>query len=106
LARGHKPSRDGKAKALAELQARGFYLIDLSEDPFDGQSLEALVPDLVRRCQQFDPRRIIVITAKVYDLAFGALREAGLPVVAERIPFPWSRRQREFLDAFGRALRS
>ena len=103
---GHKPTRESKAEALAELQARGLFLIDLSEDPFDGQPLEALVPGLVRRCQQLNPRRIVLIKANVYDLAIGALRSAGLPVIDARIPFPGVGRQREFLDAFGRALRS
>ena len=40
----------------------------------------------------------------VYDVAFSALKEAGLPVIDERIPFPGSGRQKDFEVAFSRAL--
>jgi hypothetical protein len=101
---GRKPTREAKTAQLTELKQHGLFLIDLSEDPLGEMPLKAFVPDLVRRCQRLNPHRIILIKATVYDAAFAALREAGLPVVNERIPFPGSGRQREFVRAFGRAL--
>jgi hypothetical protein len=62
------------------------------------------VASLVERCRQLQPRAIILIKATVYDAAYRPLREAGLPVIDQRIPFLGSGRQREFLTAFGQAL--
>jgi hypothetical protein len=39
---------------------------------------------------------VILIKATVYDVAFYALREARLPVVDERVPFPGSGQQKRF----------
>jgi hypothetical protein len=101
---GREPSRDGKHKLLEELRDRGVFLIDLKETPVDGTSLTSCVPALIERCRELAPRRIVLIKAPVYDAAFGRLKAAGLPVCGERVPFPGSGRQREFVTAFSRAI--
>jgi hypothetical protein len=98
------PTRDNKAALLGQLKEHGVFLIDLSPDPLDGQSLSGFVPNLVRRCKAMSVAKVILIKATVYDAAFKAMRDAGLLVVDERIPFPGSGRQRQFQEAFARAL--
>ncbi|MDQ2980824.1 MAG: hypothetical protein M3R26_00670 [Actinomycetota bacterium] len=101
---GREPSHDEKHELLEELRGRGVFLIDLKETPVDGTSLALCIPGLVERCSELAPRRIVLIKATVYDAAFGPLKAAGLPVCDERIPFPGSGRQREFVAAFRRAI--
>jgi hypothetical protein len=100
VALGEKPTRD-KAPYLDELRERGWFLVHLSQDPFrDRAVLPPLVPDLVARCAELAPRRIIIVGALLYDLVMRPLRDAGLPVVDVRLPFPGSGQQRRFLDGF------
>lgn len=99
-----EPTRSGKGVLLSELREEGVFLIDLKRDPVDGSSLDACVPDLVGRCKRLNPDRIILIKTNVYDVAFSALRDANLPVVDERIPFPGSGQQKRFEKAFASAL--
>jgi len=95
---GENPTRD-KLPWLDALKAEGYFLIDLSPDPFrDPNVLPPLLPDLVRRCKELKPERIVLIKVNVYDLAYPVLRDAGLPVVDVRLPFPGSGQQRRFLD--------
>jgi len=95
---GEKPTRD-KLPWLDELKTHGYFLIDLSVDPFDDpHELRPLAPDLVARCRALAPGRIVLIGARVYDIAYDALHEAGLPVVDVRLPFPGSGQQRRFLE--------
>ena len=102
---GIEPTRENKPQLLERLRNRGVFLIDLSEDPVGWSPLSHFVADLVRRAQRLKPDRIVLIKATVYDAAFAAMREAGLPVVDERVPFPGSGQQRRFEAAFGRALK-
>jgi hypothetical protein len=44
------------------------------------------------------------IKATVYDAAYCHLKSAGLPVSDVRVPFPGSGRQRQFVEAFSRAV--
>jgi hypothetical protein len=62
------------------------------------------VPDLVERVKRLDPEKIILIKTRVYDAAYLALANAGLPVVPERVPLPGSGQQKRFEEAFARAL--
>lgn len=95
---GEVPSRD-KAPYLDELRERGWFLIHVSQEPFRNRSvLPPLLPGLSERCRELEPRRIILIGAPLYDLAFQLLTAAGLPVVDARLPFPGSGQQRRFLD--------
>lgn len=56
--------------------------------------LSHFVPDLVKRVKTLAPEKVILIKTTVYDAAFRALREPGVPVVDERIPFPGSGQQK------------
>jgi hypothetical protein len=98
---GEKPTRD-KTPYLDELKARGWFLIHVAEDPIASrrEQIPALVPDLIDRCRRLRPDRIVLIGAPVYDLVFTALREAGLPVVNVRLPYPGSGQQNRFKDLF------
>jgi hypothetical protein len=98
---GEKPTRD-KVPYLAALRDRGVFLIDLSDEPFHGRRAEIprRVPGLVRRAARLHPRRIVLIGADVYDHVVQPLRDAGLPVVDVRLPYPGSGQQRRFLEGF------
>lgn len=100
-----EPTRSNKPELLGRLRDRGVFLVDLKQDPLDGAPLSKEVPALVRRVRKLEPRRIIVIKASVYDVVARPLREAGLPLIDVRVPFPGSGQQRRFELEFGRALR-
>lgn len=102
---GVKPTRD-KLPWLDALKAEGYFLIDLSPDPFeDAKTLRLLVPQLVTRARALDPERIVLVGARVYDAAYRALVAARLPVVDVRLPMPGSGQQRRFLDLAAPLLR-
>lgn len=95
---GEKPTRD-KAPYLDELRERGWFLLHMSEEPFrDRAVLPPLLPDLLVRCEELRPRRIVVVGARLFDLVYRPLRDAGLPVIDVRLPYPGSGQQRRFLD--------
>jgi hypothetical protein len=98
------PDRTLKADLLSGLRGEGVFLIDLKPYPLDRRPLHDFVSALIERCKALQPEKIILIKADVYDAAFAALRAAGCPVVEQRIPFPGSGHQREFTEAFERAL--
>jgi hypothetical protein len=100
---GEKPERDRKPEHLAALRDAGVYLIDLHENNVSQPSPAQLCPQvsgLIERCRELAPRHIILIKSSVYDAAYAALADAGLPVIDERIPFPASGQQRKFLESF------
>jgi hypothetical protein len=95
---GEKPTRD-KAPYLDELCERGWFLVHMSEDPFGDRSvLPPLLPDLLARCEELSPRRVVIVGAPLFDLVERPMRQAGLPVVDVRLPYPGSGQQRRFLD--------
>ncbi|MFL6240961.1 MAG: hypothetical protein ACJ735_15880 [Actinomycetes bacterium] len=96
-----KPSRD-KAPYLDELKERGWFLIHVAEDPIGSrrEQIPPLVPDLIQRCRELAPDRIVIIGAPIYDLVFTAMRDALLPVVDARIAYPGSGQQNRFKDLF------
>lgn len=103
-----KPDRDDKPKWLGRLREAGVFLTDLIADSVKQPTVADLrphVPALIERCRAWRPQRIILIKATVYDAAFEALAEAGLPVIDARIPFPASGQQQRFLQCFHAALR-
>jgi len=102
---GTSATRENKRELLARFKESRVFLIDLCLDPICGRSLKLCVPDLVRRCQQLRPQKIVLIKTRVFDAAYEALVRAGLPVIDQRIPFPGSGQQLKFCDAFARALR-
>ncbi len=102
---GEKPARAEKARHLAALREVGVFMIDLHEENVSQPTMAELkpcVPGLVERCLAIKPRRVALIKSIVHDAAYEALREAGVAVIDERIPFPASGQQKKFLEAFGR----
>jgi hypothetical protein len=100
---GQKPDRAAKADHLTALRESGLYLIDLHEESISQPSLADLtpkVPGLIDRCRAIAPRHIVLIKSIVHDAAYLPLRQAGLPVIDARIPFPASGQQRKFLQSF------
>ena len=100
---GKKPTREGKAAHLAELRDAGLFMIDLHEENAEQPTaarLSPLVPGLIERCRTLKPRHVAFIKSIVHDVAFEPLKEAGLPVIDERLPFPASGQQRKFLGGF------
>jgi hypothetical protein len=104
LVLGASGSRSAKADALVQLRDRGIFLIDAKPDPFDNRPLSRVANELVARCRELEPDRIILIKASVYDAVFAVLRDADLPVVDRRVPFPGSGQQRRFETEFALAL--
>lgn len=100
---GVQLSRD-KRPLLRRLRESGVFLVDLKLDPVDGSRLSANVPALIERCTELTPEQIILIKATVYDAAYGPMKQAGLPVMNARVPFPGSGQQRNFEEAFAAAL--
>ncbi len=84
------PSRTRKAERLTHLRDRGVFLTDLKTDPKTGD----------------EPEYVITIKANVCDLCQEPLRQAGLTVADERIPFPGSGQQHRFVEGMARPLRS
>jgi hypothetical protein len=102
-----KPDRARKAEHLGTLRDEGIYLIDLHEESISQPTpaqLQPKVAGLLDRCRALGPRHVVLIKSIVHDVAYEPLRQAGLPVIDERIPFPASGQQRKFLESFRRAL--
>ena len=104
---GEKPTRD-KPPYLDALRDHGIFLIHASEEPFaDRRSvLPRCIPDLVARATELRPRCVLLVGAPLFDLAYDALRAAGLPVLEARLPYPGSGQQRRFLDGFRELVQS
>jgi hypothetical protein len=102
---GVRPTRD-KAPLLAELRDAGVFLLDACAEPFRHRraALAGCLPDLAVRAEELRPRRVVLIGAPLYDVAFRPLRAAGLPVVDARLPYPGSGQQRRFAEGFAAAL--
>jgi hypothetical protein len=47
---------------------------------------------------------VLLVGARLYDTAYRTLRDADLPVLDARLPYPGSGQQRRFLDALGAVL--
>lgn len=94
---GREPTRAGKRELLEQLRDKGVFLIDPKETPMDGTPLAKDVPSLIERCRALKPRRIVLIKATVYDAAYRALADAGLPN---------ERSELEFVEACRRALQA
>ena len=100
--------RARKKEYLGALCAGGVFMIDVAPAGMSGPTLTQLRPllaDVVARCVAIRAEAIVLIKSSVYDVAFESLRDAGLPVVDERMPFPASGQQPAFLRGFARALK-
>ncbi|MDB5197195.1 MAG: hypothetical protein JWP88_1566 [Flaviaesturariibacter sp.] len=101
-------STELKEELLAQFQADGFWLQDLSEVPTEYRpgKLEDCVPGLLTRVGQYATKKtpIILIKASVYDLCYPVLTAAGYYVSPERLPFPGSGQQKVFREGFKRVV--
>jgi len=101
---GGKPQHD-KVPYLKELRRRGIFLVDLKPDaPRQREKLGPYVAPFLLNVEMLAPKSIILIKADVYDAAYSAMKEAGLPVVDVRIPFPSTGQQVDFRQKFRQAL--
>lgn len=99
-----KPQRD-KVPYLKALRRRGVFLVDLKPDaPRRGEKLGPYVAPFLLNLDMLAPERIILIEADVYDAVYSAMKEAELPVVDVRIPFPSTGQQVDFRQKFRQAL--
>lgn len=89
---------------MARLRDCGVLLIDVSVDPRGASALLSHVLGCVERCRVLAPEAIVLIKATVHDAMFVPLRNASLPVIDRRIPFPGSGKQARFEAAFAEAL--
>ena len=103
---GAFPERSDKPLWLSRLKGAGVFLVDLLERPYDGSVLALHVPGLIDRARRLDPEHVVLVKVDVFDAAYRPLHAAGLPVVAERIPFPGSGQQLHFEASFASALRT
>jgi hypothetical protein len=103
---GDMPTRENKAEVLSALKDKGVFMIELRSDPIDDTPVDDYVPDLLRRVRRLEPRKIVLIKARVFDAAYEPLRDDGQPVVDVRVPFPGRGQQAHFEKAFADALRT
>jgi len=101
---GRDPTRENKVDLLGLLRDAGVFLIDACLDPLEG-ALGIDSARLVARIRRLNPRRIIIVKTAVFDRAYAALVDAGLPVINARVPFPGSGQQVRFREEMRRALR-
>lgn len=101
---GVEPARLDKHEQLSALQALGVFVIDLKPDPCDPAPVGSFVADLVQRAVELDPDYAVIIKVDVHRATFNALREAGVRVIDERLPFPSSGQQKAFGARFRDAL--
>ncbi len=107
--------RDRKAAWLDRFARDGYWLIDAVKAPIvkktsDGESIsrKALRDRLAKRKQALikeidtiKPKKVVLISAPVYEALCRPLREAGVPVVNTRaLPFPGSGQQGMFQRQF------
>lgn len=92
---------------LTKFQRDGYKLIDVLKEPVPEESkprvrhlLRGQVDALVAEIRKIRPRQVLLIKATVYDELYKPLKEARLPVVDGRLPFPGSGKQGKFLDGF------
>ena len=85
---GVVPARHDKRLWLGRLRDAGVFLIDVAEEPSGASALGRHVQNCVDRCRGLAPEAILLIKVTVYDAMFGSLRNAGLPVIDRRVPFP------------------
>jgi len=103
-------SRDIKTSILKNLQADGFYLLDLCELPLSlmAGDLASQLPILFQNVKKvIDTKtKIILIKATVYDMAFSFLQQEGIKnLIDVRIPFPGQGGQILFQKKFKEALK-
>ena len=97
-----------KQKLLKRFQKEGFFLMYLSPVPkamLPDKDAEEYKNDLLKRIDKLEKTRnmnIVIIRAKVFDMLYYPLTKRGYKVCRERIPYPSSGRQKEFVEGMRR----
>lgn len=99
-----------KIELLQTFQSDGFWLMNLSELPFDltADTPESCVPSLLSRLKKHIDKKtpVLLIKSTLHDLCYPILLEHGYTVSRERMPFPGSGQQRVFRNKFKKAINS
>lgn len=97
-----------KIELLQTFQSDGFWLLNLSEVPFDltRDTPESCAPSLLARLEKHIDKKtpVILIKSSLHDLCYPILLEHGYTVSRERLPFPGSGQQRVFRNRFRKAI--
>jgi len=103
-----------KPAVLDRIKADGLWLIDAVEHPINKTStstrraaISVGVPRLLKRCQQIDPRRgVMICHGLVYELAAPGMRTAEIEILHDQpLPFPLGNWRAQFIDGFRQAIR-
>ena len=102
-----EPTRGNKEELLGALRDAGVFLIDVCLDPIsDKRDLRLCVDDVLRRAAALEPDHVILIKATVFETLYWPMKNAGLPVIDIKVPFPGSGQQTRFEIAMRDALDS
>lgn len=108
--RSAKYERMRKRDWLLRFQQNGYQLIDAVKVPTVGtprarvKRIRECSRELVSEVEKIKPRYLPLIKGTVYDALFRELKDANLPVVDSRLPFPGSGQQKEFHRNFPREI--
>ncbi len=97
-----------KEKWLTKFKDDGYRLIDALKEPVVKSTgppkrkklISNVVDHVVEEIREISPNQIVLIKATVFDVLYGRLHAAGLPVVNERLSFPGLGHQKKFAERF------
>ena len=98
--------RPNKRAWLTRFAKDGYRLIDALKSPTRESPRRRIrlmregADDVINEIRAIAPDQILLIKVTVYDALFEAIREARLPIIDARLPFPGFGRQTEFQLAF------
>jgi len=101
----------GSGDFLANFQAAGFFLDDLSLEPIDWQTASqrkrahaANVASLATRLRDYRPQAVVAFLKAIEPSVRDACRQAGLASVPSAVPFPGNGQQANFRRELGALL--
>jgi hypothetical protein len=101
----------GPGDFLANFQAAGFFLDDLSLEPIDWQTASqrkwahaANVASLATRLQVYRPQAVVALLKAIEPSVLDACRQAGLAIIPSAVPFPGNGQQAKFRRELGALL--
>lgn len=101
----------GPGDFLANFQASGFFLDDLSLEPIDWQTASqrkrahaANVASLAERLQAYRPQAVVALLKAIEPSVIQACQQAALAIVPSAVPFPGNGQQANFRRELGGLL--
>lgn len=101
----------GPGDFLANFQASGFFLDDLSLEPIDWQTASqrkrthaANVASLAERLRAYRPKAVVALLKAIEPSVIQACRQAALAIVPSAVPFPGNGQQANFRRELGGLL--